>query len=264
MASPLAQPEPWDLVSDGYVSELLPTFERFAHRALDLAGVGPGTRVVDVACGPGSLALLAAARGAEVSALDFSPKMIDALRARPGGAGLDARVGDGMDLPYPDASFDTGFSMFGLLFFPDRAKGFRELARVLVPGGRAVVSSWEPGDEIPLFAALFRALQDLVPGMPPPTQPPLTTLAEMKTEMAAGGFAHVEARGVEHIVESPSLDAWWASMRRSLAPLVLMRHRLGEAAFAPIEAGIVERLRAKFGRGPQSMRFAAIFGIASR
>ena len=99
--------------------------------------------MLDVAAGPGTLAFIASAAGAHVTAIDFSPDMIDRLRARSvrEGVQIEARVGDGQALPFDDATFEHAFSMFGLMFFPDRAKGFRELCRVLVPGGRAVVSS---------------------------------------------------------------------------------------------------------------------------
>ena len=86
--NPLGQPLAWDLVADGYMEELVPVFERFAVRALDLASVGPGTRVLDVAAGPGTLALVAAERGAEVTAVDFSPGMIERLRGRAAANGV--------------------------------------------------------------------------------------------------------------------------------------------------------------------------------
>jgi len=86
--SPLASPEPWDLVADGYVSDNVPLFERFAEEALRFAAVAPGARVLDVAAGPGTLALLAARDGAgSVDAIDFSPEMIARLEARAAAAG---------------------------------------------------------------------------------------------------------------------------------------------------------------------------------
>ena len=104
-----------------------------------VAGVGAGQSVLDVACGPGTLAFLAARRGAEVMAVDFCAGMIGELAARLAEtpAAIEARVADGMDLPLESGAFDAAFSMFGLMFFPDRARGFAELHRVLRPGGVA-------------------------------------------------------------------------------------------------------------------------------
>src|SRR5262249_12459284 len=99
----LASPEAWDLVADAYTTELLPIFERFSRDALRLAALPTSARVLDAAAGPGTLALLAAASGARVSAIDFSPAMIAQLRRRAAAAGLsgiDARLGDGQVLPF--------------------------------------------------------------------------------------------------------------------------------------------------------------------
>ncbi len=82
-ASPLATPEPWSLVADAYTAELLPQFELFAADALQLATLPKSPRIVDVATGPGTLALIAAKdHGAHVSAIDFSPTMIANLQRR--------------------------------------------------------------------------------------------------------------------------------------------------------------------------------------
>lgn len=135
--NPLASAGTWDLVADAYAADLLPWAEHFAREALRLAALPPEPHIVDVACGPGTLALLAAREGARVSAIDFSPQMIANLNRRAEEAGLslvDARVGDGQNLPFDDKSFDGAFSIVGLVFFPDRDAGFRELYRVLKPG----------------------------------------------------------------------------------------------------------------------------------
>src|SRR5262245_21145739 len=196
--SPLANPQPWDLVSSAYADEVVPMFEAFSREAMRLVAPAPGSRIVDVACGPGTLSVLAAQAGHHVSALDFSPSMIDRLTARLGSLGLSAiepLVGDGQALPYPAASFDAGFSLFGLMFFPDRAKGFAELRRVLRPGAKAVVSSWYPLDAVPVLAAMFGAVREAVAnvtGAPPaPVVPgPLTTVDACRGEMSAS-FADV-------------------------------------------------------------------------
>jgi 2-polyprenyl-3-methyl-5-hydroxy-6-metoxy-1,4-benzoquinol methylase len=83
--SPISVASTWDLVAADYAVEVAPSFVSFAAQALGLArearGSGELTRVVDVATGPGTLALLAAEQGLEVDALDFSPRMVEALAA---------------------------------------------------------------------------------------------------------------------------------------------------------------------------------------
>src|SRR5206468_2894032 len=95
------------------------TLGLYSEEALRLAELSPAARVADVACGPGTLSLMAAPRAAEVWALDFSKKMLANFRRR---IEIDKinniRVfhGDGQALPFPDGYFEAAFSMFGLMF----------------------------------------------------------------------------------------------------------------------------------------------------
>ena len=105
---------------------------------LDAAGVGQGTRMLDVGCGSGLTLVLAARRGAMPSGLDISPGLLGIARERLPGAEL--REGDMESLPFGDATFDvvTGVNAFQFAGNPRRA--LREAARVARPGGRVVAS----------------------------------------------------------------------------------------------------------------------------
>ncbi len=265
MTSPLATPDPWNLVADAYVSEIMPSFETFARAALDDLAVGEGTRVVDVAAGPGTLSLLAAARGAKVSAIDFSEAMIAHLAPKAKAHGIDARVGDGMALTYADGSFDAAFSMFGLMFFPDRGRGFSELHRVLVPGGRAAISSWAPMDRIPLFRETFFAIGEALPDLPKgPRAFPLTTREDCETEMRAAGFHGVTVREVASVVRFSSLADAFASFERSNAPIAFLRKNVGEDTWARVSAEVRKHLATVLGDGPQDVTMTAWLTIGSR
>lgn len=259
--SPLASPQPWDLVAGAYVDDLAPAFTHFAEDALRRAGVGAGTRVLDVAAGPGTLALPAARAGARVSALDFSPEMIARLRAqaeREGRAGeIEAVVGDGMDLPFAASAFDAAFSMFGLIFFPDRDRGLREIFRVLRPGGRALVSSWTPVARVPLMATMFAAVGSFVPQMSGPIRLPMADPVECRAEMEAAGFADAAVHEVETGVDFPSTAEFWQTQQRCSAPLALLQRAFGDA-WAPIGAGVLERMIAAHGAGPQRLAMIAL------
>jgi SAM-dependent methyltransferase len=102
--------------------------------------------VLDIACGSGNLALVAARRYCDVSGIDLAPNLIDRARIRAAADGLDVdfQVGDAQELPYPDASFDVVTSVFGVMFAPDQEKAARELLRVCRPGGRIALASWMP------------------------------------------------------------------------------------------------------------------------
>ncbi len=101
-------------------------------------GVGPGTRVLDVACGAGLAVELAAARGAVAAGIDASPRLVEIARDRtPNG---DVRVGDMRDLPWPDDSFDVVTSFRGI--FGTTPEVLDEVMRVLRPGGRLGLTVW--------------------------------------------------------------------------------------------------------------------------
>lgn len=267
--SPLATPMPWDLVSDVYAAEVVPMFEHYADDALRLAAPAAGTRIVDVACGPGTLALRAASRGHAVDALDFSPRMIaqlEARRAAAGAAGVTTCCGDGQALPFDDGAYAAGFSMFGLMFFPDRARGFAELRRVLAPGARAVVSSWPRLEDNPVFAATFGALRaalaKMIPDGPPPggAEMPLCTEELCRTEMSAA-FADVVVHRIVHTQRFASADEAWAFMGRTMAPMVLLRRRLGEDAWEQVSESVRAAIRGVLGDRPAEIEMPAWLSV---
>lgn len=234
--NPLAAAAPWELVADGYAESALAIMAPFSARALELAGLPETARVLDVAAGPGTLSLPAAAQVARVDAVDFAEPMLDRLRAAAAAAGLtnvEVTHGDGQALPFPDDTFDAGFSMFGLMFFPDRPKGFAELFRVLRPGGVAVVSSWAPVAESPLMRLMFGALSAGDPAIREP-QPDFLNLENPEVfagEMSGAGFAGVSIQRHTSAVAYDDADHLWTEMARSSAPLVLLRRSLGEDAW---------------------------------
>ena len=208
---------------------------------------------MDVACGPRTLALLAAREGARVSAIDFSPQMIANLNRRAEEAGLslvDARVGDGQNLPFDDKSFDGAFSMVGLVFFPDRDAGFRELYRVLKPGRRAVVSSIA-SLEGP-FGQVLEGIHANLPNLPygGGQRPPLGTPEEFSDEMSSAGFRDIVIHTITHREVTPTLDEYWARAQRSAAPVALLQRRLGEKRWSDVANSILEHLRQTVGEGP--------------
>lgn len=106
-----------------------------------------GQRWLDAATGTGAVAFLAARAGADVTGIDLADGLIDtARRLAEEEAGLAVRfeVGDAEDLPVADGSFDVVSSSMGVIFAPDHRAVARELARVLVPGGRLGFTSWRP------------------------------------------------------------------------------------------------------------------------
>jgi ubiquinone/menaquinone biosynthesis C-methylase UbiE len=114
-----------------------------SEMAFLLGKVQSSDDVLDMGCGTGRFTIPLAERAASVSGLDMSPAMLAANRKKLADHGLDAdlREGDMADLPFPDASFDVVVSMLALMHIPrqDRQQVFREVARVLRPGGRLLI-----------------------------------------------------------------------------------------------------------------------------
>jgi SAM-dependent methyltransferase len=263
--SPLASPEPWSLVADDYTLELLPMFELFSRDALALAPTPAGARLLDVAAGPGTLTLIAAESGRSLSAIDFSPQMVANLKRRLNGAqlGADVRLGDGQQLPWGDAEFDAAFSMFGLMFFPDRARGFAELYRVLKPGGVAVVSSWATFEGI--FASIMAAMREVLPDIPFGSgKGPLGDPDEFAVELAAAGFHDVKVTPQTHTMQAPAPREVWEQSQRTTAPIVLLKRRLGDAKWAQVTSGVLERLEAQYGTGPVDVTATAYLGYGKK
>ena len=193
-------PAEWDGVAAAYDEVNEPFMGVWSDEALRIADVKATERVLDVAAGTGILAVRAAARVAKaVVATDYSDGMLERLRARVERDGLknvDVRKMNGQLLELASDSFSAAFSAFGLIFFPDRSRGFGELYRVLEPGGRAVVVGWGPFERSPLFHAMMLGVGDALPNMPAPPGPiPAASLSDpsrFALEMVEAGFDEVE------------------------------------------------------------------------
>jgi ubiquinone/menaquinone biosynthesis C-methylase UbiE len=140
---------------------------QWAADLVERAALQPGERVLDVACGTGVVARLAAARvgpSGRVAALDLNPGMLAVARALPGEPGEGAAAviewyeGSALALPFPDASFEVSFCQLGLQFFPDRPQALQEMRRVLAPAGRLALSVFGPIEHNPATCALATAL----------------------------------------------------------------------------------------------------------
>ncbi|ADB52622.1 class I SAM-dependent methyltransferase [Conexibacter woesei] len=229
-----------------------------AHEAVELAGVGPGDRVLDVACGTGNGALLAMAHGATAVGVDVEPRLLDVARARAAALGDAAATtltwieGDGAALPVADGAFDVVLSLFGVMYVPDQDAAARELARTCAPGARVVLAAWEPGSFMPAMGA---ALAPYLPPPPPGSSPPsrwgdeqalerllgdaglrvertssATIALDFSSRMEAVGFLVATAGHVLAERERLTSEGRWSALLAGLGGLVAERDRGADAA----------------------------------
>lgn len=132
---------------------------------LDAVHLRPGTRLLDVATGPGALAAAAANRGARAVGIDLSPQMIElARRLHPA---IDFREADVERLPFADDTFDAVVSAFGLGHFPRPEVAVAECVRTLLPGGRVAFSWWDDPSRQRIQGIFRDAIAEVGVSMPP-------------------------------------------------------------------------------------------------
>ena len=131
---------------EGIAAQLLPAAAVVVERAAPL----PGEHVLDVGCGTGNAALLAAERGASVTGIDPALRLLEVARARAAASGLEAKFepGEAASLPPTDGSVDVVLSVFAVIFARVAQAAAAELARVTAPTGRIVFSAWIPGSAV--------------------------------------------------------------------------------------------------------------------
>jgi SAM-dependent methyltransferase len=199
-----ARASDWANIQEGMVR---PVYEAVLERT----GVTSGTRYLDVGCGAGMAAQLAAARGAQVSGIDAAEALLEIARQRTSGG--DFRQGDLEVLPFDDRSFDvvTGFNSFQYAGNPVVA--LSEARRVTRPGGTVVIMTWGDPDGMEA-ASLVAALRPLMPPPPPGTPGPFALSDEATLRRFA---AEADLEPVEVLdVESPFAYADQATAIRGL------------------------------------------------
>lgn len=172
-------------VSDAYHRHLVPRiFDPLALVLLESARFSRGEHMLDVACGPGTVARMAAelvGPFGRVTATDISEEMLSVAQSLPGpknAAPVEYIAAGAEKLPFDDDEFDLVICQQGLQFFPDKAAALVEMRRVLKPNGRIAVACWAQIEQCPYFDAMYHALKESVP----------TELAELLTKPFALPF----------------------------------------------------------------------------
>jgi SAM-dependent methyltransferase len=216
-----------------------------AELLVEAARPEPGDRVIDVACGTGAAARLAAHRigpNGTIAGIDVNPGMLAvAGTATPVGTRIDYRQASADGLPFDDDSFDVALCSLGLQFFADKIGALREMRRVLAPHGRSAVGV--PGPTPPMFAQLREVLEarfgldvaafvDAVFAVDDPER-----LASL---LSAAGFSGVDV-ATHHLTLplDPPADFLWQYMLAT--PLAMVAADLGADARRSFEDEVVRR-----------------------
>jgi ubiquinone/menaquinone biosynthesis C-methylase UbiE len=244
----------WSDLIDGAASGI-------SERLVDMAGVEPGSRVLDVAAGYGEPSLTAARRaGADgaVLATDISAEMIAFGRERAAAAGLENIEfvqSDAASLDFPQASFDAALSRWGIIFEPDAEAAATHIRSFLAPGGRMAISSWGSPDRVPFLAIPMRtAMAQLkVPPPPPGTPGPLSrpTPQALGGLLEAAGFSDVEVEEAEVTFEWQSPEEFTTFIREIAPPLTAMIAPHPQKVQDDTWAAITEDIREASGDGEE-------------
>ncbi len=260
----------WDDYAGPYEAVHEPLTRQFAAGALQRVPVRSGERVLDVAAGPGTLAMLAAERGAEVIAIDTSPRMIARLneRARESGVSrIEGRVMDASHLAFADATFDAVHCVFGIMLISDYRAALAEMARVTKLDGRVAIVMWNGLERMEHVQVWLRAVAATFPQFKPTPPPESWTVLQdgpsLRRIMESAGFAattvETETRWWE--IASP---AWFAA-HADLSPAAEMLYRgLGPDARGQVRRELERQLRERHGDGPFRLAAEAHIAVGRR
>jgi ubiquinone/menaquinone biosynthesis C-methylase UbiE len=269
MVSPALQPDQTPLRWDDHVFVYEAVFEpfttEFALASIAQMDIKPASRILDVGCGSGGVALMLAAAGHTVTAVDASVGMVTRVRARAAERQtiIDSRVMDGQTLDLADGTVDAALSIFGVTLFPNAVKGLAEMRRVVTPGGQVAVITWTEPQNYALAAELWAAIQSVKSDMPPailPAQLRYRERADFEELFRQAGFSDVRIQTITAQLRAPS--ARWLAERIDFAPgMTTMLAGLGAARSAGIDA-FVARLEASQGTGPVMLGGVAFLGLS--
>jgi ubiquinone/menaquinone biosynthesis C-methylase UbiE len=242
------------LIFDAYARDTARRVEAFAPKTLleIAAGTGAVTRELGARLTPGT----------RMTVTDLNQPMLDIARSRqPRADDIDWRQADALSLPFDDESFDMVVCQFGVMFFPDKKKGYREAYRVLRPGVRYLFTVWDKVEENEFPALIEQTLaahfRDDPPAFLSRTPHGHWDTVPIRATLEACGFRTIEIETVRHACRAASArDAAVAYCQGTpLRMEIETRAPEGlEAATAAVEQALVTR----FGTGPITGRLSAV------
>jgi SAM-dependent methyltransferase len=246
----------WDTASKGWRewNELIDRATRHVSELLvEMAGVQPGHRVLDVAAGYGEPSLTAARRvgpDGSVVATDISAGMLAFGRERADAAGIENVQfiqSAASSLDFPERSFDAALSRWGLIFEPDGEGAASRIRSFLKPGARLAISSWGPPDRVPFLALPMMTVMQRLKVPPPPAGTPgpmsRSTPEAISLLLTGGGFSDVEVEESSVTIEGGSPEQYTQVIRDTAPPITKVLESHPPAVQAEVWAAVTEAAR---------------------
>jgi SAM-dependent methyltransferase len=221
--------------------------EPVARAVVQAAALRRGDHVLDLACGTGNAALLAAACGARVVGVDAAPRLLDVARARARSLGVevDFREGALLELPVDDGATDVVVSVFGLIFAHDPSRAMHEVARVLRVGGRVYLTAWIPAGPIDAMLTAMGRVLGRVTQAPPPQRFPWSDASSVQAIAREAGLSLQTTTTADLAIRDSSPEAYVAAgqehpMALAVQPVLAAA---GDGADAEARAAMIAVLR---------------------
>lgn len=208
----------FDVAAQAYGAFMGRYSEPLADRLADLLAPAPGSRALDVGCGPGALtARLVERLGMDqVRAIDPSEPFVAAARDR--FPGLDVRSGRAEQLPWPDASFDLAAASLVVHFMRDPVAGLGEMGRVVRAGGTVAATVWDHAGGRGPISTFWRAVHDLDPAGPDESGLAGARAGHLAQLFATAGLTVVQDTEVTVTVRYESAEQWWEPYTLGVGP----------------------------------------------
>lgn len=269
--APESRADAWTTCSRAYQAFAAGLTRPFAWDAVRLVRIETGSRVLDVATGTGEFAIAAAERGADVLATDFSPSMLELVetnRRRPPVGTIRTALMDGQALDLESHAFDAAGSLFGLVFFPNPARGLAEMYRVLKPEGQAVIATWAIPAHVELMRIVGDALMqlDALPERETPQSlwTSLSSPRRLTQLMCDAGFHSVHVVALAHVWTFEHVDLFARSvLQMTPSWMDLYRSMTGDQKTEFTHA-LVKSFRERQGKGPYAVTAQGLVAVGTK
>jgi len=237
--------------ASGYIELFGPVSNHATKRMLDVAGLKPGLRVLDLCCGQGNVSEALVGCGFRVTGIDFSPAMLEFARARaPSASFIEA---DAQRLPFGDAEFDTVVSNLGVCHVPDQPRALSEARRVLRKGGRFAMTVWCGPDVSPCFEIVYGAIKTHgSPGVLAPAAPDFHQFARAETAkklLQAAGFTDVQSTVIDCAWDLDAPERLAEIYEKGTVRAAMLLATQPQENLAAIRTALAEAVRTRFAHG---------------